>query len=39
MSIAVYNENEALSELLNKIVEAEGVYYWKHRGIKMKINC
>ena len=31
LSIAVYNESESLKDLLDKVVETEGLYYWKYR--------
>ena len=31
LSIAVYHESESLKVLLEKIVAAEGLYYWKYR--------
>ena len=32
LSIAVYNESKSLWELLDRVVETEGLYYWKYRA-------
>lgn len=32
LSIAVYNESKSLRELLDRVVETEGLYYWKYRA-------